>query len=86
MRRTEDDATAAGEADREPPYDLVYARIARTLERLCDECGWGNVITVFSSDRARRERAAQRRRAGCRPDRPPPPPPPASRRLGSLRS
>jgi hypothetical protein len=32
----------------EPDIDLVYPRIARTLERLCAECGFNNVLGIFS--------------------------------------
>jgi hypothetical protein len=56
----------------EPDYDLVYPRIARTLERLCADCGFNNVLAVFSGDmpchrhereRLERESARLKRRA-----------------------
>jgi hypothetical protein len=33
----------------EPDIDLVYPKIAVTLERLVDECGFENVLGVFSN-------------------------------------
>jgi hypothetical protein len=53
----------------EPDYDLVYPRIARTLERLCRECGWQNVLGVFSCDmpsHRRRERHEAEAKARAR--------------------
>lgn len=44
----------------EPDYDRVYSRIARTLERLCAECGFQNVLCVFSSDMPSHRRERER--------------------------
>ena len=61
-------AVAAAEYEAEPDYDLVYARIARTLERLCAECGFYNVLAVFSNDMPchRRERDRQEKEAAAK--------------------
>jgi hypothetical protein len=34
----------------EPDYDMVYPKIVRGLRRLINECGYQNVLGVFSSD------------------------------------
>jgi hypothetical protein len=49
----------------EPDYELVYPRIARTLERLCAECGFNKVLGVFSNDMPchRREREQELKNA-----------------------
>jgi hypothetical protein len=47
----------------EPDYETVYPRIVRRLRRLCADCGWQNVLAVFSNDMPehREERAREER-------------------------
>ena len=60
-----EEPTEAEGFEPEPDYDFVYPRIARTLERLCADCGFNNVLAVFSSDMPchRRERERLEREA-----------------------
>ncbi len=48
-------------------YDKAWPKIARTLERLCDEYGWDTVLGVFSNDMPdhRREREREEREQGA---------------------